>query len=111
MGFAIFIPVKGPIESVTKRPTFKALQTYIDGYVEAVYLTLTPDQVAVAQFNCNDPELDKVAAVIEKPKKVTWICNEEGKIQNLPENLRATELMNLDFPIVGNVVLFVGFTI
>jgi len=107
MGHTLIIPVSGPIVVGQKKPTLKFLQEGVGGYVEPVYRRLTPDQVA--QFNCNDPELDRVAEVIVKPKDVTWACNEEGKLHGLPVNPRATELMNLGYPIVGTVVLLVGF--
>jgi Domain of unknown function (DUF3846) len=96
MKCVILIPVNArrPMRllRVTREPSLRRLQRIVGGYIEAV------------------PHWDSHVGT----PCVAW-CNEEGKLDELPINYRATALwwahlgQRVDDVLVGNVVLCCGF--
>jgi hypothetical protein len=109
MGYIIKIPTTGPIEIDTKKLSFKDAQKYVEGYVQPVYGTMTPELLATALIHVGDESMAPLAEIFDKPIEVKWAVNEDGEMKRKPVNPRATVLMNLGYEILGNVVLYVGY--
>jgi Domain of unknown function (DUF3846) len=68
---ALLIPVEGPVEEVTLDGTLEQLQGFVGGYIEAVGLP----------------------GFITDSDNATAYVNEEGKLEGLAANMRATDFM------------------
>jgi hypothetical protein len=77
----VFIPVEGDIVEDVKRPTLKAAQDMVEGYVEALRF-----------------ERDGIAAQA--------LFNEDGMLKKMELNPRASEIIG--WPIVGPAIILTG---
>lgn len=88
----IVIKTDGTVEEVeqTQKPSLEQLQKIVGGYIEPVHGIKYQNRIA------------------------TMIVNEEGKLNNLPVNRKATELFSDTFGpfvdvIVGDVAILIGW--
>lgn len=81
MGKATVIKVDGTEEVLDHRPSLKEAQEIVGGYIELLPI---------------------------KGQRLTLVLNEEGKLQGLPLNKRASELFK-PWTLVGNVIVLEGW--